>query len=267
MEKDTGARIIDQAKKMGASVAGIAAVHALKRSPSHVVFGKLERYQGVGTQASGKVKPGEVYWPMFAASAVVIGVEHPADEPELDWWQDGLKGGTAGNQLLMDINTRLSERLENEMGFKTLKLPYHVENGGVFLKDAAVMAGLGCIGKNNLFVTPDYGPRVRLRAMLLDVELPATGPLEFDPCSECAMPCRAACPQAAFQEQIYHRKELGLDALPGRSGVYSRQRCNVQMQVDIRNSENIKVGGQGTAGRLVKYCRLCEFACPVGKVI
>lgn len=266
MQKDTSDRIIDHAKKMGASVAGIAAVQALKKSPSHFVFGKLARYDGVGTQVSGKVKPGEVCWPKFAGSAVVIGVEHPADQPELDWWQDGLQGGTAGNRLLMDINSRLSEWLEHEMGFKTLKLPYHVENGGIFLKDAAVMAGLGCIGKNNLFVTPDYGPRVRLRAMLLDVELPATGPLEFDPCNGCAMPCRAACPQAAFQKKIYRQAELGLDELPGRSGVYSRQRCNLQMQVDIRNSANIKVDEQGTAGRRVKYCRLCEFACPVGKV-
>jgi hypothetical protein len=27
------------------------------------------------------------------------------------------------------------------------------------------MAGLGCIGKNNLFLTPDFGPEVRLRAL------------------------------------------------------------------------------------------------------
>ena len=266
MEKDPSVRIIDYAKKLGATVAGIADVQALKRSPSHFVFGRLERYEGVGTRVSGKVKPGEVYWPKFAASAVVVGVEHPADKPELDWWQDGLEGGTAGNRLLMDINSRLSEWLEYEMGFKTLKLPYHVENGGIFLKDAAVMAGLGCIGKNNLFVTPDFGPRVRLRAMLLDVKLPATGALDFDPCSGCAMPCRAVCLQGAFQKKIYREAELGLDELPGRGGVYSRQRCNVQMQADIRNIENIRVDEQNPAGKIVKYCRLCEFACPVGKV-
>ena len=84
MEKDISARIIDQAKKMGASVAGIANVYALKKSPSHFVFGKLERYKGVGTKATGKVKRGEIYWPEFARSAVVIGIEHPADKPELD---------------------------------------------------------------------------------------------------------------------------------------------------------------------------------------
>ena len=266
MEKDINSRIVDQAKKMGATVAGIANVDALKKSPSHFVFGKLERYKGVGTKAAGKVKCGEVYWPEFARAAVVIGVEHPAGEPELDWWQEGLPGGTTGNRLLREINSRLSHWLEGDLGFKAATLPYHVENGGIFLKDAAVMAGLGCIGKNNLFVTPDYGPRVRLRALLLDAELPATGAVDFNPCRGCAMPCRAACPQAAFQEKIYHEAELGLDELPGRSGVYSRRLCNFQMEVDIRHSDEEGIAEQNIPGKITKYCRLCEFACPVGKM-
>lgn len=266
METDISSRIIERAIKMGASVAGIANVHALKRSPSHCVFGKLERYKGVGTEVSGKVKAGEVYWPEFAESAVVIGVEHPVNKPELDWWQEGLQGGTDGNGLLIDINSRLSDWLEEKLGFKSLRLPYHVENGGIFLKDAGVMAGLGCIGKNNLFVTPDYGPRIRLRAMLLDVQLPATGVLEFDPCDRCAMPCRTACPQAAFQKKIYRKAELGIDELPGRSGVYSRHLCNLQMEIDTRSSDKIKIIEPNIPGKIIKYCRRCEFACPVGKV-
>jgi epoxyqueuosine reductase len=154
----------------------------------------------------------------------------------------------------------------SELGFKAVNLPYHVENGSIFLKDAAVMAGLGCIGKNNLFITPDYGPRVRLRAMLLDVELPATGAADFNPCRGCDMPCRAACPQAAFQKKIYRETELGLDKLPGRSGVYSKRSCNFQMEIDIRNSEEVRIAGQNIPGSFTRYCRLCEIACPVGKM-
>ena len=63
----------------------------------------------------------------------------------------------------MDINSKLAKWIEKELSYQTFKLPYHFENGGVFLKDAAVMAGLGCIGKNNLFVSQIYGPRLRLR--------------------------------------------------------------------------------------------------------
>ena len=265
-DQDINTQIIEQAINLGASVAGIANVEALKKSPSHFVFGKLDRYHPAGMKDSGNAVSRQIAWPENAGSAVVVGVEHPEDKPELDWWQDGLRGGTGGNSLLLDINSRLSAWLEKEKGYKTHKLPYYIENGGIFLKDAAVMAGLGCIGRSNLFVTPDYGPRVRLRALLLDVELPATGAMEFNPCKGCDMPCRTACPQAAFQKRIYRKVELGLDALPGRRGVYSRQLCNVQMEMDINNCEKIVIEESDRPGKLIKYCRLCEFACPVGKV-
>jgi epoxyqueuosine reductase len=263
-DKDINARIIEQAINLGASAAGIANVNALKNSPSYFLFGKLDRFNGVGTKDSGKLAAGQIVWPSTAASVVVVGVEHPADKPELDWWRDGLEGGTTGNRILIDINSSLSDWLEKEQGFKTHRLSYHIEKGGIFLKDAAVMAGLGCIGKNNLLVNQIYGPRIRLRAILLDAALPSTRAVEFNPCKGCEMPCRTACPLAAFQKKIYHGSELGLDKLPGRSGVYSRQLCNVQMENDIGNSEKIEIREQRRLGKLIKYCRRCEFACPVG---
>ncbi|MBW2194692.1 MAG: hypothetical protein JRF37_03715 [Deltaproteobacteria bacterium] len=79
-------------------------------------------------------------WPADAVSVVVIGVEHNADKPKLDWW-DGK--GTPGNRILIRINNKLSEWIENTFPVKTYKLPYFVSKGGIFLKDAAVMAGLG----------------------------------------------------------------------------------------------------------------------------
>ena len=265
-DKDINALIIEQALNLGASIAGIANVDTLQNSPSHVVFGKLDRFNGMGTKDSGIVEPGQIAWPDNARSAVVVGVEHPENKPELDWWQDGLRGGTLGNRILIDINARLSDWLEKEKGYNIHNLPYYIENGGIFLKDAAVMAGLGCIGKNNLFVNPAYGPRVRLRAILLDVQLPTTDVLEFNPCKGCAMPCRTVCPQAAFQKRIYREIELGLDQLPGRSGIYSRVLCNQQMEMDVYNCEKIEVKAHDRPGKLIQYCRLCEFKCPVGKV-
>ncbi len=265
MKTDLSARIIDQGQKFGACLVGIASFDALTNSASHNILGKLDRPKIVGLKNLGQAMPGDIGWPAFAKSIIVIAVEHPADKPELDWWQDGLLGGTPGNRLLINITSRLSEWLETEKGFLTKELPYHIEKGGVFLKDAAVMAGLGCIGKNNLFVTPDHGPRVRLRAILLDAHLPTTGVMDFDPCKGCGMPCRAACPQGAFQKKIYRANEFGLKQLPGRSGVYDRMLCNYQMEKDIGNCEKIEVEARVRPTKLVKYCRRCEFACPVGK--
>jgi epoxyqueuosine reductase len=83
--------------------------------------------------------------------------------------------------MLISINHGLSKWLEEKKGVETKKLSYYIEQGGVFLKDSAATAGLGCIGKNNLFLTPDFGPKVRLRALFTYLKLPSTGPLEFDP--------------------------------------------------------------------------------------
>ena len=253
-------QIIEKAKEFGACAVGIADVEALKQSPSHLIYPQI----GGNKSFLNKEVPrdtGEVLWPQYAKSAIVVAVEHPEDKPDLDWWQDGLPGGTAGNQMLMAIVSRLSDWLKNEKGYKAQGLPYHIEKGGIFLKDAAVMAGMGCIGKNNMLVTPGYGPRVRLRTALLNIKLPATGPSDFDPCIDCNMACRTACPQRAFQNKI----QFGLNSLPGRTGVYSRRRCNVQMELDTENGNKIKNEKQDGSIKSVKFCRLCETSCPIGK--
>ena len=262
---DITSHIIEKATEFGASLAGVADVKEVKNSPSHFIYGKLDEYKTVGNIRTGEIWPGEVVWPEHAKSVIVIAVVHPEKEPELDWWRDEYTGGTQGNRILMSINAKLSKWMEKEKGITSTQLPYHIEHGGIFLKDAAVMAGLGCIGKNNMVVTPEYGPRVRLRAMLTDVVMHGTGPLDFDPCEECDIPCQRVCPQKAFENKIYLEKQFDLPMLPARTGVYSRHLCNVQMERDDEKSEKIVVEGQDEPGKLVKYCRRCELACTVGK--
>lgn len=264
-EKKISGKIIEKAKGFGACLVGITNVEALKESPSHFIHGKLNEYKGViGTKQTDKIQSKEVTWPENMKSVIVTAVEHPEEKPELDWWKDGYGEGAAGNRILMSINAKLSEWLE-EKGIRTNKLPYYIEHGGIFLKDAAVMAGLGCLGKNNMLVTPEFGPKVRLRAMLVDEALPCTDPIDFDPCKDCSMPCRQACPKEAFRSKIYSGKEFGLEKLPARTGVYSRHLCNVQMELDVDNGEKIQIEGQDEPGKLVRFCRMCEFTCPIGK--
>ena len=279
--------IIDKARSLGASIAGIASVESLKVSPSHRIYPKIGMNLKVHWQdAKGEFKSDEMTWPADAISAVVIGVAHNADKPELDWW-DGK--GTPGNRILIRINKKLSEWIENTFSVKTYKLPYFVEKGGIFLKDTAVMAGLGCIGKNNLLITPGYGPRIRFRALLLNRKAEATGPLEFNPCEDCKQPCRKACPIKAFQNTVFSADALGQSKLPGINGTYDRVTCNVKMEKDIEEAvmaipdgdeehqevrlaidkfeEGVKLKPKGHKEPYycVKYCRECELVCPVGK--
>jgi epoxyqueuosine reductase len=220
--------------------------------------------EGIGTRKTDSgLKPGEVAWPDNARSMVVIAVLHPEDEPEMDWWFG--RKDPPGNRVLAKICRDLCPWIEERFGIHTVHLPYHVEKGGTYLKDAAVMAGLGCIGKNNILVTPEFGPRVRLRALTVDADLFATGPRQFDPCTDCMEFCRRACPQKAFDKRQYTAEDYGQPILPGRDGHYSRPVCNVQMEKDNDTAETQPVDGFDDPVKIIKYCRRCELACPVGK--
>jgi epoxyqueuosine reductase len=251
---DTGARMIEKARAMGTVLAGIASLERLSRSPSHRL---LREIPDLSPDHSIK-------WPGGARSALVIALSCPQDEPELDWW--GLSG-SPGKRILMDINRELSLWIEEEFGIKTHILNYSVVECGAYLKDAAVLAGLGCIGRNNLLVTPEFGSRVRLDGLLLEEELDPTGPIDFDPCDGCEEPCRKACPQNSFEEIALSSVETGMAALPGRDGRFSRGRCMIQMKKDEADGrvalDELRMGVL-RGGGFIKYCRRCEFACPVG---
>jgi epoxyqueuosine reductase len=219
--------LLRHALSIGASMAGIASREALQNSRSYVAC-------GLGP------------WPQNAESILVLGLAHPADQPRMDWW-DGIQG-TPGNRILVEIAGNIIEWLRLELGIAARDIPYRMEKGGIFLKDAAVLAGLGVIGRNNLLVTPPFGPRVRLRALFLDRILEPATPLEYAPCAACDAPCLRACPRKAFQ-----------------GGRYERSLCSRQMDRDVARR---KPGSEPAAGEpekgWIKYCRRCELACPVG---
>ncbi len=189
--------------------------------------------------ATRKGKSEKTQWPDDPKSLLVLALKHPRSRPELDWWH---KGNTDGNRELIKISSLLSSDILKKFKIDPLPLPYHVERGGVFLKDAAVLAGLGVIGRNNLFIHKLWGPRVRLKAILIQEEIaPFSRLSDFTPCSMCHAPCLKSCPQDALE-----------------NGVYKISKCMIQMDKDIENSGNADL-------QVVKYCRACELSCPVGK--
>ena len=47
---DTRNRVIEKALELGACMVGITTVALIKKSPSHLIYGKLDEYKGVGTR-------------------------------------------------------------------------------------------------------------------------------------------------------------------------------------------------------------------------
>ena len=116
------------------------------------------------------------------------------------------------------------------------------------MKDAAALSGIGIIGRNNLLIHPQWGPCIRLRALLIEERFEPTGACtDFAPCENCDEFCRKACPREAFSR-----------------GRYNRSACNKQMYADLANRLPLgKVLSNGRREGVTSHCRACELACPV----
>ena len=242
--------IIDKAIELGASLAGIASIADLKASPSYKAYAEKPFYEAYEPDNPNYLKFKGFKWREEHKSVLVWALEHPASEPVLDWWSMKVPGFTPGNGIMRKQSKQLRVWMGEELGIKALSLPYQIEYGGAFLKDSAHLAGLGVIGNNNLLVTPEYGTRVRLRGIFIERELEPTGPIDFDPCSGCDMPCHEACPRQAF-----------------RSGTFERALC--KQENDKRDAEWEMLPGSimgiEEESAVVKPCRYCELACPVAQ--
>jgi len=242
--------IVAKAKELGASLAGIARVEDLKASKSYEVYAKSPFYELYDRDSPNYSEFKGVEWREEYKSVLVWALVHPASEPALDWWSMKVKGFTPGNGVMRLQSRKLRIWMGEDLGISALSLPYQIEYGGAFLKDAAHLAGLGVIGKNNLLVTPEFGTRLRLRGIFMEAELEPTGPIDFDPCNGCDMPCHRSCPRGAF-----------------RSGAFERPFCkeeNDQRDADAEILDG-SIMGIEEASEVVKPCRYCEFACPVAQ--
>lgn len=120
-------------------------------------------------------------------------------------------------------------------GFKSKIISY---KPGLYLKDAAALAGMGPIGKNNLFITERYGSQIRLRALVTEAPLVVGNPInESKYCKNCDI-CIEACPANAFSE-----------------GKYNKDACLTYCQANLRNLSD----------KTVLWCNICIECCPIGK--
>ena len=113
-------------------------------------------------------------------------------------------------------------------------------------KYAAVNAGLGWIGKNDVIITENYGPRVRLSAILIDSMFTYGQKITESNCPNLCRKCVEACPYNAL-----HDVKWDIDVL--RNEIIDYQLCNQKRSLYIEKH------GRKNA------CGLCMAACPIGR--
>lgn len=112
-------------------------------------------------------------------------------------------------------------------------------------KYAAINAGLGWIGKNDVLITTKYGPRVRLSAILINEYLVYGEKVLTSNCPDTCRKCVDACPHKALYDAQWNIHAR-------RSAIIDYRLCNE------KRSLSIKTHGRKNA------CGLCMVACPFG---
>jgi len=121
-------------------------------------------------------------------------------------------------------------------------------------KVLAQAAGLGEIGKNGLFLTPEFGPRQRFAMLLTDAELEPDKPFEPYLCKNCNA-CIDACPLEAFSKT--DKAKVGFEKLASTIPVRNNTMCTRCKNGAIQTNE----GRFNTVERIAAACgRACIAA-------
>jgi len=115
-------------------------------------------------------------------------------------------------------------------------------------KMAATRAGLGWIGKTALFVSEEFGPRVRLGTVLIDCPVKSSGsPIDESRCGGCNV-CVDRCPAGAASGRSW---KVGM----AREDIYDPFKCWKKcLELSRKN-----------IGKDESLCGICVSVCPVGK--
>ena len=154
------------------------------------------------------------------------------------------------NALLDQITFRLSRILEED-GYSALPIAASQSQGknnpyrGVIPhKTAAVLSGLGFVGKSGLFLSLQYGSKVRLATVLTNAPLSNELPVIENGCKDCNL-CAKACPAGAI---------FGLSPTTDGTRNIDPEKCSKYMK------EHFQDIGRGSV------CGICIKVCPKNKL-
>lgn len=207
--------VVTWLKANGASVVGISEVERFNGAPrghhprdflreakSFVTFGVALLHQAL-------------YWEEHLVNSELVSPEHRKDVLQNYFYNQ--VGYTMVNNLLDRMALQVSNFLERR-GYPSLFFPATYEAAveefileripsfwGLFSqRHAAVMAGLGEFGLNNVVVTPQYGPRIRFNSVITKAELTPSALLEEKVClGEGCSICVESCPGAISLRQDF----------------------------------------------------------------
>jgi epoxyqueuosine reductase len=221
-----------------------------------------------------------------AKSVIVMAVAHSLGSvysPDIMLWT---RSKMQTSRLLDETAEKVGRMLERE-GFLTLPVSadkpaeifkHDPETGKKFrqtktvgflsFKHAAVSCGMGEIGKNNLLLTPEFGPHQRLCAIITEAELEPDQQQNFSLCKGCNK-CVEACPSGALTPEGYDVDpcfvywSLGFKKLPP-ARFWQWPGYIRMIRQHMKKRDFLIETGQCYITD-VDYCIECMRVCPVGE--
>ena len=195
MTTELGDRVKQTARQAGADLVGIASIDRFEHAPPevhpHSMFSHTQSVIAVGCRmVRGALKTAEegLYWGAYNCDSYQY-----------------------INEVLSPTILRQIVLLLEDQGYTAVPIhnPFHAHTGRpvrpgatspdgiISLRVIGCAAGLGELGLSKLFLTPQFGPRQRMYAVLTDAVLPADPLLGEPVCDECGA-CLRACPADAI---------------------------------------------------------------------
>ena len=255
------ARLEAKARALGLSLFGVASAEPSAHMPYYADWLARERHGGMGylSDEESVARRADLRGTMdTVASVVVVGHEYyHEDDPARA--RDPARGvvaryarGEDYHHVLKDKLLTLQAWLQDEVRSGTagdsLEARAYVDTGPILERDLARRAGLGWFGKNTVLIDPRRGSWFLLGLLLVDLELPATGPFEEEHCGSCNA-CIDACPTDAL---------LGHDA--DGAPVIDARRCISYLTIELRDVIPLEL--RPLMGNRVFGCDICQEVCP-----
>lgn len=229
--------IKNKIKEWGATITGVAPVERFEGAPAgHHPNDFIVNARSV-ISIGLRLLPSIVDWPSLLVNSEII-----EKATQITVTQDhfyGRCGYETMNILLEQIGLKTAHFLEN-IGFRSIYFPatyaHHapiMEKIPGFLapfshKHAAVRAGLGEFGLNDLVVTPKFGPRMRFMSVITEAELKPDPLLEKKTCLgvKCSLCIKKCGTQCLSLSNINYESEIWLNvpSIVDKVKCYSRSR-------------------------------------------
>ncbi len=182
----------------------------VKNKNAVIGFASIDRFDNLPHKYNPK------YYMSNCKTVIVLGIKIPHSVFYCDNY--GLHFIQKANIVAFDILDELSQEITNYLESKNIKsipipsfAPMKLDNfypqGLISLKNAAVQAGLGKLGKNDIVYHNEYGGFIRFSSIITEVDIEADKIDKSTLCNENCRICIDKCPAKAITDKGYDRKK------------------------------------------------------------